>query len=109
MSVAEKEISFFFISPSTSSLIPLSTPFTTRAHEGKRGKVAFLSSFLFLSPTSSPRLMTLRSVTASAIDGFSTGILVSTHVPSPHLSVVNSVFPKISLLVKAHSSGLCVG
>jgi hypothetical protein len=47
--------------------------------------------------------MALRSVTAGAIDGFSTRILASTHVPSSHLSILNTVFSKINLLAIANS------
>ena len=65
--------------------------------------IASLPSLLFLSPTSSSRLMTLRFVTAGALDDFSTGILASTHVLSPHPSIVNSAFPKINLLAIVHS------
>jgi len=53
-----------------------------------RTKAAVLPSFLFLSPTSSSRLMPLRFVTARATDGFSTGILFPTQVPSPHHSII---------------------
>jgi hypothetical protein len=66
-------------------------------------KIASLPSLLFLSPTSSSRLMTLRFVTASALDDFSTGILSSTHVLSPHPSIVNSAFSQINLLAIVHS------
>jgi hypothetical protein len=66
-------------------------------------KIASLPSLLFLSPASSSRLMTLRFVTASALDDFSTCIPSSTHVLSPHPSIVNSVFSKINLLAIAHS------
>jgi hypothetical protein len=65
--------------------------------------IASLPSLLFLSPASSSRLMTLGFVTASALDDFSTCILSSTHVLSPHPSIVNSVFSKINLLAIAHS------
>jgi hypothetical protein len=47
--------------------------------------------------------MTLRFVTASALDDFSTGILSSTHMLSPHSSIANSVFSKINLLAMAYS------
>jgi hypothetical protein len=60
--------------------------------------IASLPSLLFLSTASSSRLMTLRFVTAGALDDFSTGILSSTHVLSPHPSIVYSAFPKINLL-----------
>jgi hypothetical protein len=64
---------------------------------------ASLPSLLFLSPTSSSRLMTLRFITASALKDFSTGILLSTHVSSPHLSIANRIFSNINLLGMAHS------
>jgi len=59
-------------------------------------KVVFLPSLLFLSPTSSSRLMTLLFVHIH----FSTEILFSTRVPSPHLSIANGVLSKINLFSK---------
>jgi hypothetical protein len=52
-------------------------------------KVAFLPSLLLLSATRSSGLMTLRSITPGTLDGFSAGILVSTHIQSPRFSIVN--------------------
>jgi len=46
--------------------------------------------------------MTLRFVTASALDDFSTGILSSTHVLSPHPSIVNGALSQINLLARVH-------
>ena len=66
-------------------------------------KTASLPSLLFFSPASSSRLMTLRFVTASALKDFSTGILLSAHVSSPHLSIVNRIFSRMNLLGLAHS------
>ena len=51
---------------------------------------SFLPSLLFLSTTSSSRLMTPRFVTAGTLLGLSTVILFFTHVLSPHLST-NSI------------------
>jgi hypothetical protein len=45
--------------------------------------VVFLPSLLFLSATSSSRLMTFCFVTNGAIHGFSTGILFLSHVLPP--------------------------
>jgi len=67
-------------------------------YKDELAKVAFLPSLLFLSTSSSSRLMTLRFVTARAIDGFSTAILSTTHVLSPHIPIVNSILSKINLL-----------
>ena len=60
--------------------------------------IAFLPSFLFLSSSSSSRLMPPRFVTTSVLLGFSTGILFSTHALSPHLLIVNSILSEINLL-----------
>jgi hypothetical protein len=65
--------------------------------------IAFLSSLLFFSSTSSSRLMSLRFVTMSALLGFSAGILFSTHVLSPNLSIVNCVLSKIKPAVQIGS------
>jgi len=64
------------------------------AYKDEGRKAAFLPSLLLLSAASSSSLMTLRSITPGTLDGFSAGILVSAHVLSPHLSIVNSVLPK---------------
>ena len=63
---------------------------------GEKAKLGYHLLFCFFPPRA-PRLMTLSSVTASAIDRFSAGILVSTHVLSPQLSIVYSAFFKINL------------
>jgi hypothetical protein len=65
--------------------------------EGEKAKLG-LPSLLFLSPARSSRLMTLCFVTAGAVDGFSAGILFSTHVLSPHPSIIYSALSKINLL-----------
>jgi len=60
-------------------------------------EIVFSSSFLFLSSTSSSRLMTLRF---SHIHFFSLEILFFTRLPSPPLSIVNGILSKINLLSK---------
>jgi hypothetical protein len=70
------------------------------SYKDDRAKAALLPSLLFLSPTSSSRLMTLLFVHASVGIHFSTAILFFTHVLSPHLSIANSLLPKINLLPK---------
>jgi hypothetical protein len=57
-----------------------------------------LPSLLFLSSTSSSRLMTFRLVAPSTLSDFSIAILFFTHVFSNHSLTVNSIFYKINLL-----------
>ena len=57
--------------------------------------INYLPSLLFLSTTGSSSLMSPCFLTASALFGFSTGILFSTLVHSPHLSQnINSILSK---------------
>jgi hypothetical protein len=65
--------------------------------------IALSSSLLFFSFMSSSRLMSLRLVTTSALLGFSTGILFSTHVLSPNLPIVNCALSKIKPAVQIGS------
>jgi hypothetical protein len=58
------------------------------------GTLFFLPSLLFLSPTSSSGLMTLRFVAAGATGDFSPRVLFSTHALSPRISVSIVSFPK---------------
>jgi hypothetical protein len=62
-----------------------------------------LPSFLFLSPTSSSRLV---AMLFAQIHLFSTGILFSTRLLSPHLSTVNSIFSRIEYVVVGVGSNI---